>query len=212
MRLLDRYLLRELIVPLTYCLGGFLIFWVTYDLFTEISNFQRNHLRAGDIAEYYFVKAPEMLVIVIPLALLLALLYALTNHARHHELTAIRAAGINLWRLALPYFGVALAAGLALFLLNELAVPDGAEKADQIFLRRAGALTNVTPRCHCRPSARAGTGARRLTIRSALSAPSGTARSLSRNSASPATAATPKYGTASRHKVVPAARMAVSSW
>jgi lipopolysaccharide export system permease protein len=137
MRLLDRYLLRELIVPLTYCLGGFLIFWVTYDLFTEISNFQRNHLQAGDVVEYYFVKAPEMLVIVIPLALLLALLYALTNHARYHELTAIRAAGLNLWRLALPYFAVALAAGLALFLLNELAVPDGAEKADQIFLRRA---------------------------------------------------------------------------
>ncbi len=137
MRLLDRYLLRELIVPLTYCLGGFLIFWITYDLFTEISNFQRNHLLAGDVAEYYVVKAPEMLVIVIPLALLLALLYALTTHARHHELAAIRAAGINLWRLALPYFGVALAAGLVLFLLNELAVPDGADKADQIFLRRA---------------------------------------------------------------------------
>ena len=30
MRLLDRYLLRELCVPLTYCLVGFLIFWVRF--------------------------------------------------------------------------------------------------------------------------------------------------------------------------------------
>ena len=32
MRLLDRYLLRELLVPLGYCLGGFLIFWISFDL------------------------------------------------------------------------------------------------------------------------------------------------------------------------------------
>jgi lipopolysaccharide export LptBFGC system permease protein LptF len=36
MRLLDRYLFRELLVPLAYCLGGFLIFWNAYDLFTEL--------------------------------------------------------------------------------------------------------------------------------------------------------------------------------
>ena len=48
------------------------------------------------------IRTPELLVLVLPVAFLLALLYALTNHARHHELTAIRAAGVSLWRLALP--------------------------------------------------------------------------------------------------------------
>ena len=32
MRLLDRYLLRELLVPFGYCLGGFLIFWTAFDI------------------------------------------------------------------------------------------------------------------------------------------------------------------------------------
>jgi lipopolysaccharide export system permease protein len=136
MRLLDRYLLRELLVPLGYCLGGFLVFWMTYDLLTELNNFQRNRLGPGDIVEYYLVKAPEMLVMIIPLALLLALLYALTTHARHHELTAMRAAGLTVWRVALPYFGVALAAAVVLGLLNELAVPEGADKAERILKRR----------------------------------------------------------------------------
>ena len=36
MRLLDRYLLRELLVPLGYCLGGFLVFWITFDVFSEL--------------------------------------------------------------------------------------------------------------------------------------------------------------------------------
>src|SRR6267143_1076420 len=51
MRLLDRYLLRELLVPLGYCLSGFVIFWVFADLFTELNSFQSRKLRAGDIAE-----------------------------------------------------------------------------------------------------------------------------------------------------------------
>src|SRR5438034_5144486 len=119
MRLLDRYLLRELLVPLGYCLGGFLMFWVAFDLFTELEGLQEYKMHASDIARYYLVRTPEFLVMVLPIALLLALLYALTNHARHHEIAAMRAAGVSLWRLAAPYFGVGLAASMVLFALNE---------------------------------------------------------------------------------------------
>jgi len=136
MRLLDRYLLRELLVPLGYCLGGFLIFWISFDLFSELGNMQSHKLHASDIAEYYVVKTPEFLVVVLPIALLLALLYTLTNHARHHEITAIRAAGVSLWRLCLPYLAVGFMASLALFALDELWVPDSAERAEDILHRR----------------------------------------------------------------------------
>ena len=123
MRLLDRYLLRELIVPLGYCLGGFLIFWISFDLFSEMDDFLARRLTFRDVVEYYLVMVPEFMVTVTPVALLLALLYALTNHARHHELTAIRAAGIGMWRISLPYIGVGILLSGALFALNELWVP-----------------------------------------------------------------------------------------
>ena len=142
MRLLDRYLLRELLIPLGYCLAGFLIFWVSFDLFSELEDFQAHKLRGGDVAQYYLVKSPEFLVIVLPIALLLALLYALTNHARHHELTAIRATGVSLWRLSVPYFGVGLVASAALFALNELCVPNSAGMAEHVLNSRSAAKTN----------------------------------------------------------------------
>lgn len=135
-RLLDRYLLRELLVPLGYCLGGFLIFWVAFDLFSELGDLQDHKLRAGDILAYYGVKTPEFFVTVLPIALLLALLYTLTNHSRHHELTAMRAAGVSLWRLCLPYLGVGLLASLCLFALNEFCVPRTSEEAEHILNRR----------------------------------------------------------------------------
>jgi lipopolysaccharide export system permease protein len=135
-RLLDRYLLRELLIPLGYCLSGFVLLIIFFDLFAQLNHFQSVKLRAGDIAEYYLVSLPSTLALVLPMALLLALLYTLTNHARHHELTAIRAAGISLWRLCLPYFAVGAVSSVALFVLNEMVVPDSTESGEKIMARR----------------------------------------------------------------------------
>ena len=119
--------MRELLVPLAYCLCGFLVFYVSFDLIFGIRGFQDKHLTFGDIAEYYVVTLPELLVtVVIPVSLLLALLYALTNHSRHQELTAMRAAGVGLWRLSAPYFAVGILLGLAVLAMNELLVPPAA--------------------------------------------------------------------------------------
>jgi lipopolysaccharide export system permease protein len=139
MRLLDRYLLRELLGPLGYCLGGFLIFCIAFDLFSELRSLQDYKLHGIDVVAYYCVKTPELLVTyyVVPVALLLALLYTLTNHARHYEITAIRAAGVSLWRLCLPYIAVGLAASAVVFGLNELCVPKTSEQAERILRRRA---------------------------------------------------------------------------
>ena len=139
MRLLDRYLLRELLIPLGYCLTGFLIFWISSDLIANLSAYQQNRLTAGDIAEYYFYRLPEMLGgVILPVGLLLALLYALTNHARHQELTAMRAAGLSLWRVAAPYFGVGLLLSVAVYGLNEHWAPESAERAERVRKRYSG--------------------------------------------------------------------------
>ena len=132
MRLLDRYVLRELLVPLGFCLGGFLIFWISADAFKSMSDFQDDKLHLLDIVEYYLAMTPEFLVMILPMVLLLALLYTLTNHARHNEITAMRAAGVGLWRLCVPYFILGFAASVALFWLNEWCVPRSSNWSQQI--------------------------------------------------------------------------------
>jgi lipopolysaccharide export system permease protein len=136
MRLLDRYVFREFIVPFSYCLGFFFAFWVTFDLLTQLDLFQRNKLSAGDVLKYYVVKSPDLLNVVMPVALLLGLLYALANHARHNELTAMRAAGVSLWRLSLPYFAVGFIITVLMFGMNEVWLPDSASTAERLLTRR----------------------------------------------------------------------------
>jgi lipopolysaccharide export system permease protein len=135
MRLLDRYLFRELLTPLAYCLGGFLIFWNAYDIFLELQEMQERKLHLNEVLEYSAAMTPEFLVTVLPIGLLLALLYALTNHARHNEITAMRAAGVSLWRLCIPYFITGLVMSVVLFGLNEWCVPRSADWAHRIKCR-----------------------------------------------------------------------------
>ncbi|MGA3284567.1 MAG: LptF/LptG family permease [Verrucomicrobiota bacterium] len=132
---MDRYLFRELLAPLAYCLGGFLIFWISFDAFKSLPDFQDDKLQLSDIIVYYFAMTPEFIVTVLPIALLLALLYALTHHARHNEITAMRAAGVSLWRVCLPYLIVGFLASIALFVLNEFLVPHNTDWANRILNR-----------------------------------------------------------------------------
>lgn len=124
MTLIDRYLLREWlkILGLLLCATmGLLLMQALYDNFRDLIDVGAS---LGDMLSYYAVLMPSYLSVVLPLALLLSLLFVLGKLHRHNEITAIRAAGLNifsttrvLWVAALFFCGVSL-------LLNARVVPD----------------------------------------------------------------------------------------
>ena len=135
MRLLDRYLFRELFTPLAFCLVGIQSFIVFVTIFGDADKEQDAKLHFFETIEYAAAASMEYITIVLPVSLLLALLMALTHHARHNEITAMRAAGISLWRICLPYFIVGLIGSGALFALNELVVPRSLDWANHLLNR-----------------------------------------------------------------------------
>ena len=148
MRLHDRYLFRELFTPMAVCFGGFLVFWISAFFFKELDTIQDKKLNFLDTVEYCTASLPEFFLMLLPVLLLLALLYALTHHARYNEITALRAAGVGLWRLCAPYFLVGLIATGVYFVLNEVAVPHCARWTSDILSRHvksdAGVKANQT--------------------------------------------------------------------
>lgn len=145
MRLLDRYLLRELLVPLAYCLAGFQIFWVAFQLFNELPMFQERGMSATAIAWYFLLKTPDLLPKVLPMALLLALLYALTHHARYNELVAMRAAGIGLWRISAGYLATGAVLSGTLLFSNEVLGPVADAAAEKLLLRHVSRSIVAAP-------------------------------------------------------------------
>ncbi|HUZ06298.1 MAG TPA: LptF/LptG family permease [Candidatus Paceibacterota bacterium] len=132
---MDRYLFRELLAPLAYCLGGLVLLGNCFTLFAELEKLQENKLHFSDLLEYSVAATPEFLVMVLPVTLLLALLYTLIHLSRSNEITAMRAAGISLWRVSAPYFAVGVAASAALFAMNEFLVPRSTEWGEHILNR-----------------------------------------------------------------------------
>ncbi len=135
--MLDRYQLREFLGTFAYCLAGILVFWLSFEILGAMDDLRRRDLVFGDVLLYVLHRLPLNLLLQIPVTMLLALLYVLTQHSRHNELVAMRAAGLSLWRISLPYLGVGVVFSLGLLALNEYAVPDAAARADAALERSA---------------------------------------------------------------------------
>lgn len=118
MKIIDRYLLKEYLVPLGYITGSFCMLYIVLDLFDRFPAFVEARVPISDVFLYYFHYLfavngfVPFLVVILPIALLLAALYTLTMFARHNELTAMCASGVSVRRLMTPLMMVGLCASL----------------------------------------------------------------------------------------------------
>ena len=126
MKLIDRYLLRTLLSPLFYCLFAFCLIYIVYDLFDNLSDFVKAGTPFRGVFRFYLYLIPSVLVLIAPISILLAVLYSLSQLTKHNEMTAMRASGVSLFRLLLPFVGVGLAASLAVSYINERVGPRAA--------------------------------------------------------------------------------------
>lgn len=108
MRLLDRYLLRHFVQAYLYCIAGFISIWFIFDVSDNISNFLDQRVSRMRILEYYLTQVPQILVILLPVALLLALLFSLGRMSRSNEIVSMLTAGVSLPRILAPLLLAAL--------------------------------------------------------------------------------------------------------
>lgn len=123
MKLMDKYILRQLFVPLGYCLVTFTMVFVIFDLFEHLSDFIDAKTPFYQILRYYLMIVPALLVYIAPISLLLGLLYSLWHLTKNNELTAMRASGISLYRIALPIVAVGLGCSIAVSICQETIAP-----------------------------------------------------------------------------------------
>ncbi len=123
MKLMDHYILRQFLVPLGYCLLTFTMIFVVIDLFEHLSDFIDAQTAPWLVVRYYLLALPAVLIYIAPISILLGLLYSLWLLTKHNELTALRASGINLYRIAVPIFAVGLALSVIVSIVQETVTP-----------------------------------------------------------------------------------------
>ena len=132
MRILDRYLVREFLIPFFYCLAAFLLVYVIYDLSAHLDEYIEYGIPLRVYLQYYATQLPLILVNVIPLAILLAIIYCLSTLARHNEITAMRASGISIYRIMFPFFLLGVLFTLVIFFLNENFAPRAYAESERL--------------------------------------------------------------------------------
>lgn len=123
MRILSRYVLREFLVPLLYCLTGFLMIYVLFDLFGSFSRMVESKISVRTAALYFCGYLSPYFHYIVPAALMLATLYTLWTFCRHSELVAMRASGVSFLVIVRPLLVVAAAMSLLVVGVNEFFVP-----------------------------------------------------------------------------------------
>jgi lipopolysaccharide export system permease protein len=126
MKILDRYLLREYLVTAFYCVTGLALLQIVYDLVYRFSKLLEARITLVQGVRYYLGSLSPHLEFMLPAGVLLATLYTLWQLSRHGELTAMRASGISLYRIMLPFLLAGLVFTLGMGLLKETLAPDAA--------------------------------------------------------------------------------------
>src|ERR1700747_41451 len=136
MRLLDRYCIRNFGQVYFYCIAGFISIWLIFDVSDNISSFIDNHIALSLVVRYYATQIPQVFIILLPVALLLSLLFALGRMSRCNEIVSMLTAGVSLPRVLLPLIAIGLLTVAASMALNYSLAPH-AELARKAFLSEA---------------------------------------------------------------------------
>ena len=131
--ILDRYVASSFLRIFFVSLLVITLVYTTVDFFERIGALLDAGAPLFTILRYFFYKAPLLISRVIGFAVLFSTLFCLGALTRTHEVTAIRAGGITVQRIALPLLILSLIVCALNFLWNEALVPVFAHNAQTIY-------------------------------------------------------------------------------
>ncbi len=132
MGILFRYLLREYAKIFAMCFAGLMTIYLVVDFFEKLRRFLRYDAEAVYIAAFFALRTPGISFQIAPLAVLMATLLTLGILSRNHEITAMRSAGISLFRVASPFLFFAVLVGLVLLAFSATVIPLANARAEYV--------------------------------------------------------------------------------
>ncbi len=129
-QIVDTYILTSFMFYLGVVLASLLSMILAYNFFELMGDWIRNKIPLMEMFEYLFFLTPELIYETLPFAILVAVLVHLGVLSKQNEITAFRACGVSLYRLAMPLLVAGTLFAGALFLFDFYYVPGANLKQD----------------------------------------------------------------------------------
>jgi len=124
MRILDKYILKELAGVFFFGIAAFSSIFIGTDTLFRIARFVTQYgASIKAVCKLFIYSLPGIVVLTFPMSMLLASLLTFGRLSGNSEITAMRSGGISFYRLSLPVFIAALGVSVLAMVLNELVVP-----------------------------------------------------------------------------------------
>ena len=132
MSILKRYVLREFLTPVFYCLLAFTSLYITIELFSEFDKIIPAKPPASMVLRYLGGFLSKDFQWLVTPSLLLGGLYTMWQLARHSEITAMRANGVSFITITSPMLAASLFFAGLIALNSEFYAPEASRQAAQI--------------------------------------------------------------------------------
>ncbi|HUL43130.1 MAG TPA: LPS export ABC transporter permease LptG [Bacteroidota bacterium] len=129
---IDRYVLRQFVMTMVYSLVIFTIIFVAVNMMDNLDDFLDKHASVGMIATYYLYFIPEIIKLMIPMAMLMSALFTTGRLSTYNELSALKSGGVSLYRFMAPLLIFALLVSLGSIYFNGWVVPFANKKKYEI--------------------------------------------------------------------------------
>jgi len=132
LQILDLYVLRGWVFYFLALLATFCGIFVIFDFFQILGDVVRNHIPALVVFNYYRYLLPQVIYFMLPLAVLVATLVNFGLLTKTNQMTAIRSAGVSIYRASLPVLIAAAALSAAMYLLGDYTLPETNQRQDAL--------------------------------------------------------------------------------
>lgn len=103
MKILDKYFTKSFLATIVFALFAFTLVFVIIDIMENLDDFIDQNVAGYIIAYYYLVFTPDIIKLMIPVAVLFSALFTVGRASNLSELTAIKASSISIYRFMLPF-------------------------------------------------------------------------------------------------------------
>ena len=123
LRILTRYVLREHINPLLFALSALTTLLLLNQVAKQFGNLVGKGLSWAVIGEFFLLTLPFIIAMTLPMAVLVAVLFAFSRLSAENEVTALRASGVSMIGLVRPVFIAGVLVAAANLLFNDQVLP-----------------------------------------------------------------------------------------
>ena len=123
MKIISRYVLKEHVGPFTFALTALTSLMLLQYIARQFGNLVGKGLDWKVIAEFFLLSIPFTVAMTLPMAVLVAVLYAFSRLASENEITALKAGGVSMRQLLLPSLSGAIILALVMIGFNDQILP-----------------------------------------------------------------------------------------